>query len=896
MDRERRGPRVFSWILRLLVPEEFSDEIEGDLYESYQSRLESGGTWRAGHWFVGQLLRMRPWQLRRAARVRGRNQGLMSEAPARRSGWTSNGWSGEVRQAFRSLRTRTAFSITIVITVAIAVGATTTVFSVVNGVLLRPLDFPDPERLVLAWQTNPEWDDHPNAQLRAFAQRFPLSVPTFNDWQEARTSIESMGIYTGDQWVHQTGDGAQIYRGHLVTSGVFDALGVEAARGRHLIPEDDQVGSPQVAVLSDRLWRNEFGAQPSVVGEVISLDGIAHTVVGVMPTGFQIPGTSGDLWTSFTEEEKLSERDSQSYTVLGRIATKSTVKAAQADLNAIQARLAETYEDQGDRGARVQGVLEAVVGEVRSTLLFLFAAVGLVLLIACVNIANMLSVNSLTRNRELSVRAALGADRIRLVRGLLTESGFLALGGGLLGTALTFATLPLIVGVLPSSLPRTDTITADWRVLSFGVFITATTSLLVGILPAFQAARANPKAMMDATSRGLGGGTRGEHVRTGLVITEVALAFVLLVGATLLATSYNRLWNVDRGFSSEGLVTMSVEPNPTDFPEAEDRRLFRDELLRRLEAIPGTRVSVANQVPLAGSTSSTTYYFDRPQGPPEEGTVMISVVDHNYFDVMRIRVIEGRPLSRSDVRDSPLVGVVNSTLARQYWPGESALGKYLRADEDAPPTMIVGITGDVRHQGLDIPAAPKLYVPSAQNHREPSYWLLRVQGDPAAAMDLAKQALAQVSPSTPIRNIQLLDERISRDMAVTRFRTAFVVSLAILATILALLGVYGVVMFAVSQRTRELAVRMAIGAHPRDVVAGTMVRGGKVCLAGVVVGGFIAWQVTQLLDEFLFEISPSNPLTYIAAAVLIGGVSVVASYLPARRASRVDPMTVLKAE
>jgi putative ABC transport system permease protein len=892
-----RLPVVSRLLLALLVSPGFRDQIVGDLSERFAAKARAEGPRRARLWLYGQLARMRPIALRRAASSAARRKsGSFGAGEAGTMGMTA-GWWGEVRQSVRTLRARPGFSLTVVLTITLAVGATTSVFSVVNGVLLRPLDYPEPDRLVLAWQTRPDWLDHPNPQLRAFGERFPLSVPTFRDWQEARTGFESVGIYTGEQWIHQSAEGADVVGGLALTSGVFEALGVEPALGRTTTPEDDVLGATPVAVLSYGEWRNRFGGDPGVLGSSMSLDGVPHTIIGVMPEGFRMPGYGGGVWTSLPESRKLSERDSQSFTVLGRLGPSATIESVLTDLIAVQERLALTYpDDQNGMGANVRGLLDTLVGGIRSTLLFLLAAVGLVLLIACVNIANMLSVSGLARRRELAVKAALGASGRRLVRGLLTESAVLAALGGLGGLVLAVLTLPFLTRVLPASLPRVDAIGVDARVLAFGVLVTAVTAVVVGVLPALQAAGTHPKQMMADGARGATGGRLGERVRSALVVTEVALSFALLVGATLLATSFSRLWNVERGFATEGLVSMSVPPHPIDHAEPEDRRLFRAALRERLEAIPGVRVSVTNQVPLGGSTSSTTYWVDRTGGEPEEASVMISVVGDGYFDVMEITLIEGRVFDATDVTDGPLVGVVNQALADRYWPGESALGKYLRDERDGPPTTVVGVTANVRHQGLHEPAEPKLYVPAAQSRREPDYWVLRTQGDPAPALELARAAVREVSPSTAVRDLDILEERIAGSVAVPRFRTGFVLGLAGMATILALLGVYGVVSFAVSQRVRELAVRMAIGAHPREVVAGTLARGFRLSVGGVVLGLLIAWQGGRLIEEFLFEVDAVEPVAYAVVAGLVAGVSLLASFLPARRASRVDPVSVLNSE
>ena len=892
-----RLPRYARALLSVLVPASIRDELEGDLTERFVELRAGRGAGRAHAWLAGQLMRMRPRALSRA--VGGGGMGGSTE------------WWADLRHALRAVRLRIGFSATVIVTVAFAVGATTSVFSVVNGVLLRPLDFPEPDRLVLAWQTNPEWADHPSSQLRAFAERFPLSIPTFFDWEEGRTGFEAFGLQSEHRWTLQTADGADLVRGGIYTSGVFRALGVAPFMGRYLAPEDDREGAQPVAVLSHASWRDRFGADPEIVGRSISLDGVPHVIVGVMPPGFTTPRVGGEIWTSLVDDQR-HDRGSAGYTVLGRLADGATVASVRDDLDAIQVRLGELYtEEQRDMRSNTQRLLDFMVGDVRATLFFLLAAVGLVLAIACVNIANMLSVGGLARRREMAVRAALGASRGRLVRALLTESAVLAGLGGLGGIVLASTTLPALVRMLPATLPRIDSIGIDGTVLAFGLFVTAATAILVGVLPALQVARTEPKQMMDAGSRGLAGGRAGRRIRSGLVVTEVALAFVLLLGASLLATSFTRLWNVERGFYTEGLVAMYVAPNPVDYPEPDDRRRFRAELGERLEAIPGVQVSRTNQIPLTGSTSSTTYYRDR-DGEEQEFTVMISIVDERYLDLMGIALVEGRGFDGTEVAEGPLVGVVNQAFVDEVLGGGSALGERIRAQSDEerfvpgaegeggevvlPETTIIGVARDVRHQGLHVPTEPKLYVPVTQNHRAADQWLLRVQGDPRSVMELARQAVTSVSPTTPVRGIDVVEERIASSVAVPRFRTIFLVGLALMATVLALLGVYGVVTFAVSQRTRELAVRMAIGAHPRDVVAETLSAGLRLAGAGVLLGGLVALWANRMLEQFLYDVDPTHPMMFVLVAVAVGVVVAGASWLPARRAARVDPVTVLNAE
>lgn len=894
-DPRRQLPR-WTRIPLGFVPDGMRDELAGDLAEGFALRRKRAGGVRAQLWLAGQIVRLRPWGLRAALEAKENGWSDDGRRGMMKTGATM-GWWSDVRQALRGLRLRLGFSATVITTVALAVGATTSVFTVVNGVLLRPLDFEEPDELVMAWQTQPEWADHDNPQLRAFAERFPLSVPTFFDWEQARTGFESMGIYTHTSFVLQSSEGAEMVRGLEVTSGIFRSLGTEAVLGRTLVVEDDRPEAPPVAVLSHGFWQDRFGSDPDIIGRSISLDGLPRVVVGVMPAGFEIPAQPGLVWTSLVRGDWNLDRDSQSYTVVGRLRDGATVESAQADLFAVQERLGAEYPDiQGEMRARVEGALDYLVGDVRDTLLFLLAAVGLVLAIACVNIANMLSVHGLARGRELAVKAALGASRTQLVRLLLTESALLAAIGGIGGLVLAVATLPLMIAQLPAGLPRSGDIGIDAGVLLFGIGVTAATALLVGILPAIQAGRTDPHQMMSSTSRGLGGGRKATRLRTGMVVTEIALAFVLLFGATLLARSFSQLWSVDRGFETEGLIVMEIEPDPATYPEAEDRARYAAELHPLLAAIPGVEVGRSNQVPLSGSVSTTTYYLQRDGAEEERASVMITLVDEHYFDVLRITPMTGRLFGPDDVEEAPLVGVVNQTMADRYWPGASPIGKQLRSGPEEPMTTVVGVVRDVRHSSLSEPPQAKFYVPAAQNHRSADSWLLRVQGNPNAVTGQVREAVASVSATTPIRWMTVLDERIADSVAVPRFRAFFVSGLALIATILALLGVYGVVSFAVSQRVREVAVRMAIGARPMEVVAGTVRSGAIVAAGGVLLGAVITFRLSTYLEGFLFGVDPLDPVGYVLVAAAVAGVGVAASWIPARRASRVDPVTVLKAE
>lgn len=880
MQTDRRAPLFVRILFGFLVPASIREETLGDLNEGYARIASHRGRWAARWWAWRQLFTLKPIRLRRAI-----DSGPLMGA-------------ADLKHAVRSLRARPGASLTVVCTIAVALGITTGVFSVVRGVLLNPLPYPESDRLVRAWQTKNSWIDSPNHQLRSFALRFPLSMPTFNDWVAGDVGFEAIGAYTGGRYVEQGSEGAQILEGERVTSGVMATLGVPALLGRTLLPEDDRVGAPRIAVLAYSFWRDRFDARNDVLDQTITLDGEAHAIVGVMPPDFRpLTRQGAQLWTPLPEETKLDTRDSQYLQVIGRLAPNVSQEAAAERLASFQARLAEQYpDDQGDVGSRVVGLLDSVVGDLRSTLWFLFGSVALVLLVACANIANILSVLGISRRREMAVKAALGASSGRLIGGLFLEAALLAGVGGLLGLGLAWLSLPALLRFVPPTVPRYSEIGLDPGVLAFGLALTAITAVLVGVLPAAQASRTDPSGMIRRSSRGMAGERSGSRVRSALVSLEVALAFVLLVGAGLLGTSFANLWSVDRGFATESLLVFRTTPDPLVYIEEEDEDQFVRELRRGLEAIPGVEVSAANQVPLSGSMSTTTYRIEREQTEPEERSVVISVVLENYHDLMEIPIVEGRAFESTDMLDAPPVGIVSATMAETLWPGESALGKRLRAREDEPWTTVVGVASDVRHSGLEVAPEVKLYVPVWQNHRHPTQWVIRFRGDVAGVTALARDAVAAVSPTTPVRSVDLIEQQIARSVAVPRFRTIFVVGLAAMAGLLALIGVYGVVTFAVAQRTQEIGVRMALGARAGLVVRQVVGSGLKLAVAGIAVGAVIAFALAEAVSDFLFEVEATNVMTYTLIALGVAAVSAAAAYLPARRAAAIDPMRVLNSD
>jgi predicted permease len=884
-------PRLSRVVVRLLVPSWLRDEVEGDLVERYAEVQRTSGRRAARRWLRWQLLALRPWGLRRSRLATG-NSGHVENG----GGVMRGGWGMDLRHGLRAIRLRPGASLIVVVTAALAVGATTSVYSIVDGVLLRPLPYPESDRLARVWQTRNSLLDSPNSAFRSLASRYPVSVPTFNDWIEANTGFQSIGLYHNSSFVHQGVDGAEMLDGQAVTSGYFETLQISPLVGRTILPRDDEIGAPRIVVLSEGLWRDRF-RRADVLGTTMTLDGVPHMVVGVMPARFGALEPEVNLWTQLSDADKQGERDSSYLSVVGRLANGLSLDDAAERLGVVQARLAQRYpDDYRGIGSRVEGLLDSLIGDVRATLWFLLGAVSLVLMVATLNITNILSVIGLSRRGDLVVKAALGAGSGRLMRGLFVESAVLASMGGVAGIALAAISLPLLVGLVPASVPRSEMISLSPEVLAFGVILTALVTLLVGTLPAITAARTHPQESMRSAARGMTTGKGGGRLRSGMVVAEVAFAFILLVAAGLLGSSFANLWSVDRGFATEGLVVVSVAPDPGEYPDREGRERFVRELRARFDAIPGVAASAVNQVPLRGSFLTATYFAERLDGETERATVLISVGLENYLDFMEIPVLAGRGFTATDTRDAPPVGIVNEAMAQALWPGIDALGKRVRSGDDAPWFEIIGVARNVQHQGLMTDAQPKLYLPAAQSARPMDYWVLRVRGDMGGTIDLARHAVSAQSPTTPIRSVQILEETISASVAVPRLRMFFVVGLSAFASVLALLGVYGVVTFAVTQRRKEIGVRMALGANVDGVVRGVVGSGLKLAAAGVAAGLLIAWPAAGRLEAFLFGVGATDVTIFATIGFGVTAVSGLAAYLPARRAATVNLASVLNGE
>jgi len=666
---------------------------------------------------------------------------------------------------------------------------------------------------------------------------------------------------------------------------------------------------PPLVMLSHGLWQRRFGADSAIVGETMMLDEQQYTIAGVMPAGFYFPA-DGEMWTTFSDADRQRQRFNQFAWAVARLRPDISIEQSQREMDGLAAAMSEANPSTWEYGAQVVSRKEAVVSSARAALLLLFAASGVVLLIACANIANLLLVRTTERRKELAVRSALGAGRGRLVTQLLTEGITLSLVGGGLGVLLAVWTIRPFVALLPSTTPRLADVAIDYRVLAFSAGLSVLTGVLVAALPALTAARTRLAALLQHSGRGFVGRRHRDRAQAALLVPQIALTFVLLVGAGLLTRSFVRLTSVERGFVSENLTTLRLELTGARYSSDDRVRATYQDLYERLESIPGVQgVAAATQMPFSGGTTHNTTTVETLGGTVETNVERANVTA-SYFRVMSIPLVAGRPFTPED-KDSDLpVAIVSQTMARAYWPNEEAVGRRIKeggVDDDAPWLTVVGVVGDVRHQGLDVEPRAKMYVP----FRPGMTWLMNSDGravstdrtvvlkssiDPSGVMAAARDVVRAVDPDLPIVELSTLDRLIGRSVAGPRFQTVLIVSLAALATALAVIGVFGVLAYAVARRTGEIGIRMALGATRNDVVRAVLRRCLVLVAAGLVIGLVATLAAVRALERFLFEISSTDPATLIAAALLVTSAAVGASYIPARRATRVEPVEALRHE
>jgi putative ABC transport system permease protein len=807
----------------------------------------------------------------------------------------------DIRYGIRMLLKAPSVSIVATIALALGIGANTAIFSVVNSVLLRPLPFANSEALMNIWETD---------TVRG-SQRGSASYPNFADWRDQNHSFERMSSYhTNDFILTGRGDSTRL-QGAVVNADLFPLLGVTPAIGRGFLPDEDKPGeSGRVVVLSQQLFQSRFGADPNVVNQSMVLDGKPYTIVGVMPQAFQFPiqNEPVELWTTVAidregKEPITEERGAHYMNVIGRLKPGVTKAQAQAEMTSISARLEQQYPDKDlHKSSAVEPTLEALVGDIRPALLILLGAVGCVLLIACANVANLLLARAMTRHREMAIRSALGASRMRVIRQLLTESVLLSLTGGALGLVLAVWWSDLLVSLGKQNIPRALQVGLDWRVLTFTLGVSLLTGIVFGLVPAIHSSKTELTESLKDGTRGAGEGARRNSIRGVLVVSELAIAVVLLVGAGLLIQSLWRLRSVNPGFPSQNLLTFVVGIPEVKYPVEKQDKFYRD-LEARLQTLPGV-TSAGAVVPLPLSNDLFRISFETEGRPLAKGNLPSAdffLVSDDYFKTLGVSMVKGREFTQRDDMNAPGVIIVNQSFAKQYFPGEDPLGKRIKpgisTGEKKPDWReIVGVVADVRNRNLSSELRPGYFVPQAQLPFNQMTMVIRTTNDPHSLITAVQNEVHAMDREVPVFNIKTMDEYISATVAAPRFNATLLMIFAAVALVLTIVGLYGVMSYSVAQRTNEIGIRMALGAQTRDVLRLIVAQGFKLVLVGLALGLVGALALTKIIASLLFGVTAKDPLTFAAVAVLLALVALLACYLPARRAARLDPLNALRYE
>ena len=803
----------------------------------------------------------------------------------------------DVRYGLRGLWSNRAFTLVAVCSLALGIGANTAIFSLVNAVLFKPLPLTDPERLALVWEEVP-----------AIGAVHDTPAPgNYSDWKAQNKVFEDMAAFSW-QSLNLTGDGEpEKLSAYGVTANAFPLLGVRPAMGRNFLPEEDRPGADKVVILSHGLWQRRYGGEPGILNRQILLDGEQHTVVGVMPAGFQFLQSYIGLWVpAALSQEELARRDMHYLTVVARLKPGVTHEQAQADIGAITERIAQSdpQESQGLQSS-VLPLREQLTGSVRRPLFMLVAAVGFVLLIACANIANLLLARATGRRKEIAVRTALGASRVRIVRQLLTESVLLATFGGAAGLLLASWSFEFLKKLIPDTLTLSADLKLDMAVLGYALVVSFLTGLIFGLAPALQASRVELNEALKQGGGRAGLGAAGGRLRSAFVVVEVALALVLLVGAGLMIQTVFQMRDQYAGFRPEQVLTVRTVLPERKYGELERRAAYYDEVLQRVQHLPGVvSVGYTTSVPLQWKGGANGFTLEGPPPPPGVATNAIHrQVSANYLQTLGIALREGRYFEERDNGQTMPVMIVNETMARKYWPGESALGKRIKFGIEKGPNpwrTIVGVVADVRQMGMDAPVKAEMYFPYRQvaSHAfyKPRDLVIRAAGDPLALVPSVRGAVHSVDADQPLSNIATWEKLLSDETGSRGLAMVLLAAFAGLALLLAGLGIYGVLAYFVTQHVPEIGVRLALGAQRRDILRLVLKKGMGLALGGLALGLAAAYALTRLVESLLFGVSATDPLTFGAVALLLGAVALVACLVPARRATNVDPMVALRYE
>ena len=800
----------------------------------------------------------------------------------------------DLRYGFRMMLKSPGVTAIAIGTLALGIGINTAVFSLVEVLMFRPFPYPHAERLVQIWENNlPKgWDES------------SVAAANFHDWQSESRSFEAMALYVSENFALTGGGDPERVSGMAGSANLLDLLGVQPILGRGFLPQEDQPGANPVAVISHELWKQRFGGAKDLLGQKIVLDGKPRTVIGVMPPRFSFLYHPAQIWTPLVLDPANLERDGHGYFAMGRLRSGVSLEQARSELNTIARRLEKQYPKTNTGwGVFLNPAREEVFGsDLPTALLSIFLSVFFVLLIGCANVANLLLARAASREREISIRRAMGAGRARLIRQMLTESVLLSLCGGIIGILVAVWGVDILKAIAPATIPRMDEVGVNGTALLFSLALSVTTGILFGLAPALQRRRSHLMGSLQESGRGSTGVARHRLLKS-LVVSEVALAVVLLAAAGLMIRSVQKIYSVDPGFKTQRLFTARIALPETRYPEKAARATFFEQTLDQVRSAPGVRAaSLVSTLPLGGWNSWTDVVFEGRPTPAEgeENTAGTLTVGSGYFETLGIPLRKGRGFTDRDTLGASPVVVINQTMARRYWrAGEDPIGRRIRrasAPPDSPWVTIVGIAADVRHQNLEDPPRPEVYWPQAQQAALELTLVARTSADPLAMAETIRRQVWKVDKELPLFDIRTMDEVIERRTAGPRSLAQVMGGPAAIALLMAALGLYGVLAFSVGERTNEIGIRMALGARSGDILKLVLRQGVILLSTGLVVGLAGALAVTRLLSSLLSGLSASDPVTYISVGLLLCAVALLACYLPARRASRVDPMVALRYE
>jgi putative ABC transport system permease protein len=802
----------------------------------------------------------------------------------------------DVRYGARMLLKKPAFTAIAVLALALGIGANSAIFSVVNSVLLQPLPYEEPDRLVILWEKVPQMDTS-------------VAYLNFVDWREQNQVFESISAFRRDSF-NLTGSGEpERLQGRMVSASFFGTLGVRPAHGRDFTADEDRPGADRTVILSHELWQRRFGVEEDILGRQLTLNEQAYTVIGVTPQDFDF-GARVDMFVpiGLWADNYKQRGEHPGLYVIARMKPGVTEEQARADMNAVMGRLEELYPDTNkERRIHLEPYYENVVGEIRPSLLVLLGAVGFVLLIACANVANLLLARAALRQKEIAIRTALGAGRSRLIRQLLTESVMLALLGGVAGLILAYWGIDILVSFRPDNLPRIDEITIDGRVVAFTFGVSLLTGILFGLAPAIHASKTDlNETLKESGGRG-NAGTGLHRFRNGLVIVEVALALVLLIGAGLLIKSFARLQEIRPGFEPRSLLTMMLSLPSKKYTGRKSSDFF-NQLQEKVESVPGVeRAAFSNGLPFAGAIENSFQVVGRPKSEQEMGYMgVMYLTSPEYIETLKIPLLRGRFFTKQDTASSPGVTVIDEELARSVFPNEDPLGKHIAMGHGLKNFEIIGIVGSVKHYGFEgrVPVQAQFYIPFDQ---VPEQFMAGLAGrmsltvrtsssDPLSLANSIRDQVFAMDKDQPVFGVQTMELLLERSLATRRFSMLLLTAFALVALVLSAVGIYGVMSYSVNQRTREIGIRMAMGARGTDVLKLVVGHGMMLTGAGLAAGLASAFGLTRLMASLLFGVTATDPLTYAGISALLALVALLACYIPARRATKVDPMIALRYE